>query len=163
MSAISSATPTSANASSEPANGFDSISSEDFIRIMFSELTNQDPLAPNDTQAILDQISSIRSIESDVGLADQLESLVSQNQLASAGTLIGKFVSGLTDAGDRTGDLVLSVSATRNGAVLNLVNGARINMSRVEEIIDPNLIGAIDAASNGTAAPVEEPDAAPTT
>jgi len=168
MSAISSAIPSATNASATgssaaPANGFDSLSSQEFLRIMFSELANQDPLKPNDTQAVLDQISSIRSIESDLNLSDKLESLVSQNQLASAGTLIGKFVSGLSDSGGRAGDLVLSVSSTKNGAVLNLASGDRINMSRVEEIIDPNLISTIDSASNtGTTTGANSADA-PTT
>lgn len=144
MSAISStpgATPPSAT------NAFNSITSEDFVRIMFSELTNQDPLAPNDTKAVLDQISSIRSIESDLKLSDKLESLVSQNELASAGTLIGKFVTGLNGEGQRVGDLVLSVSSTRDGAVLNLANGARLAMSRVEEIIDTGLLDALNGAA----------------
>ena len=134
-------------------NSFNSITSEEFIRIMFSELTNQDPLAPNDTKAVLEQISSIRSIESDLKLTNELESLVSQNELASAGTLIGKFVSGLLDEGGRVGDIVLSVSSTRDGAVLNLANGQRVKMSRVEEIIDPQLLEAIQAAANQPVAP----------
>lgn len=149
MSAIPSAT---SAAPPSATNAFNSISSEDFIRIMFSELTNQDPLAPNDTKAVLDQISSIRSIESDLKLSAKLESLVSQNELASAGTLIGKFVTGLNGEGRRVGDLVLSVSSTRDGAVLNLANGASLAMSRVEEIIDTDLLNAL---SNSAA-----PDAA---
>ena len=38
---------------------FDSLSSEDFIRIMFAELANQDPFQPNDSAALLDQLNSI--------------------------------------------------------------------------------------------------------
>lgn len=127
-------------------NAFNSLSSEDFVRIMFAELANQDPLAPSDTKAVLAQISSIRSIESDLKLTSKLEALVAQNELASAGTLIGKFVSGLTDAGTRVGDLVLSVSATRNGAILNLASGDRVSMSRIEEIIDPSALDAVNEA-----------------
>lgn len=137
---VSSATPASTT------NAFNSLSSEDFVRIMFAELANQDPLAPSDTKAVLDQISSIRSIESDLKLTSKLEALVSQNELASAGTLIGKFVSGLTDTGTRVGDLVLSVSATKNGAILNLASGDRVSMSRIEEIIDPSALDAVNEA-----------------
>ncbi|RMH29038.1 MAG: hypothetical protein D6693_02555 [Planctomycetota bacterium] len=149
MSAITSAT---GAAPPSATNAFNDITSDEFIRIMFSELTNQDPLAPNDTKAVLDQISSIRSIESDLKLSDKLEALVSQNELASAGTLIGKFVSGLTDDGARVADLVLSVTQTRNGAVLNLASGAQVSMSRVEEIVDQDLINDILNAA------ADEPD-----
>lgn len=140
MSAIS-----SVSAANPPSstNAFNQLSSEDFIRIMFSELTNQDPLAPNDTKAVLDQISSIRAIESDLKLTDKLDALVAQNELASAGTLIGKLVSGRSELGDPVGDLVLSVTSTREGALLNLASGAQINMKNVEEIVDPKLIEEI--------------------
>lgn len=150
MSAITSATSQSPPSAT---NSFNAITSEEFIRIMFSELTNQDPLAPNDTKAVLEQISSIRSIESDLKLTSELQSLVSQNELASAGTLIGKFVTGLQEEGLRVGDIVLSVSATRDGAVLNLANGQRVKMSRVDEIIDPQLLNSIQAAANQPVAP----------
>jgi flagellar basal-body rod modification protein FlgD len=148
MSAISGATSASPPSST---NAYDSITSEDFLRIMFSELTNQDPLAPNDTKAVLDQISSIRSIESDLNLSEKLESLVAQNELAGAGTLIGKFATGLNSSGQRVGDLVLSVTATREGAILNLANGARLEMSRVEEIIDTELLDELTSAAEAEA------------
>lgn len=160
MSAIpsvsSAAPPTSANA-------FNSITSEDFVKIMFSELTNQDPLAPSDTKAVLDQISSIRSIESDLKLTSKLDALVSQNELASAGTLIGKFVSGLTNDGSRVGDLVVSVSATKNGAALNLASGDKIFMSRVEEITDLSVLNALgEASASDSGASTSAPTAATT-
>ena len=44
-------------------NGFSSLSSADFIRIIFAELANQDPVQPNDSSALLDQMSSIRNID----------------------------------------------------------------------------------------------------
>lgn len=154
MSAIPSV---SSAAPASTTNAFNSLSSEDFIRIMFTELANQDPLAPSDTKAVLDQISSIRSIESDLRLTSKLEALVSQNELASAGTLIGKFVSGLTDTGTRVGALVISVSATRNGAILNLASGDKVAMSRIEEIIDPSVLD--DLSGDSTA----DPDASSST
>lgn len=154
MSAIS-----SVSAANPPSstNAFNELSSEDFIRIMFSELTNQDPLAPNDTKAVLDQISSIRAIESDLKLSDKLDSLVSQNELASAGTLIGKLVSGRSELGDPVGDLVLSVTSTRDGALLNLASGAQINMKNVEEIVDPKLIEEIVSRGEPAAETPAEP------
>ncbi len=159
MSAIS-----SVSAANPPSstNAFNQLSSEDFVRIMFSELTNQDPLAPNDTKAVLDQISSIRAIESDLKLSDKLNALVAQNELAGAGTLIGKLVSGRSELGDPVGDLVLSVTSTREGALLNLASGAQISMKNVEEIVDPKLIEEIvnsrPPAAGAPAAPADPAD-----
>ena len=159
MSAISSVS--TANPPSS-TNAFNDLSSADFVRIMFSELTNQDPLAPNDTKAVLDQISSIRAIESDLKLSDKLNALVAQNELASAGTLIGKLVSGRSELGAPVGDLVLSVTATRDGALLNLASGAQINMKNIQEIVDPKLIEDIVnsgvPAAGAPAAPADPAD-----
>ena len=74
------------------ASGFNSLSSADFIKIMTTELSRQDPLSPTDSKAILDQISSIRSIESNISLKDSIQSMVQQNEFASAGALIGKVI-----------------------------------------------------------------------
>ena len=65
------------------------------MKIIFTELQQQDPFKPNDSSALLDQLNSIRQIESDMQLTEQLESIVFQNQLASASNMIGKVVQGL--------------------------------------------------------------------
>src|SRR5687768_10516513 len=82
-------------------NAFNELSSEEFVKIIFTELSNQDPLKPNDSSALLEQMSSLRSIQSDIELSQKLEALVTQNQLASAGGLIGKFITGYTDTFQR--------------------------------------------------------------
>lgn len=120
--------------------GFDALTSQDFLKVMLTELSKQDPLSPSDTKEILGQISTIRSIESNLALQRDLDSLVTQNQTSAAGTLIGKYVSGLSDAGDRVESLVGSVSVTRDGPILNLLNGRRVPMKNVEEILDPALL-----------------------
>ena len=83
-------TTSAALTTSRTANRFNEMSSEDFIRIIFTELSNQDPFEPNDSGALLEQLNSIRSIESDLQLVDQLQSLVFENQLGAAAGLIGQ-------------------------------------------------------------------------
>ena len=87
---------------SERAVGSVALDSEEFLNIMFTELQNQDPFEPNDSSALLEQLNSIRSIESDMALTSQLESIVFQNQLAGASNLIGRYIQGHgTDGGNR--------------------------------------------------------------
>lgn len=126
----------------EAGDAFSSLSSEEFTKIILAELRNQDPLQPNDTGALLEQLSSIRSIQSDMELSTRIESVVSQNEFASAAGLIGKRVSGLTDASKRVEDEVVSVSRTDSGAVLNLKGGKRMPMSGLDEILAPVAAGA---------------------
>ncbi|MEQ8844120.1 MAG: flagellar hook capping FlgD N-terminal domain-containing protein [Phycisphaerales bacterium] len=139
-------------------NAFSAMSSEDFVDIMFTELTNQDPLSPNDTQALMDQIGAIRQIESDLTMTETLEQMVRQNEVTSAGSLISKFVTGRTSEGLPVASYVDSVSVTRQGIILNLNSGARIPMSNVEEIIDPELFELLDDESTDEVDDVEGAD-----
>jgi len=89
-------------------NKFNEMSSEDFMKIMFAELSNQDPLEPQDSANLMNQISSLRDIESNMQLMNQLDELVTQNQLASAGSMIGKSIRGLDENSLPAEDLVTS-------------------------------------------------------
>lgn len=129
IDAISSGAPGQARAS-----GFSALSSEDFAQIIFTELSKQDPLAPNDTNALIQQISGIREIQSNMDLSSKLGSLVAQNEFSAAATLLGKSVSGLSLESARAQGLVRSVAQTSEGALLTLADGSRVLMSQVDEV-----------------------------
>jgi flagellar basal-body rod modification protein FlgD len=114
------------------ANAFSELSSEEFVKIMFAELSNQDPLKPNDSTQMLEQLSSLRSIQSDMNLTEKLESILTQNQLSTAGSLIGKYVSGLTAGGQRVVGEVVAVSRNADGPILRLSNNFILPFSNVD-------------------------------
>jgi len=136
MSAISGFSAASAPTAS---NAFDAITSEDFVKIMFSELSNQDPLQPNDTKDLLQQIGLIRSIQSDTTLTKRLNQIADRNEFASASTLLGSLVTGLTAEGLAAEGVVGSVSLSDQGPILNLLNSQRIPFNNVQEFIDPSI------------------------
>lgn len=125
----------SASNNSDRDRQFGALSNNEFFEIMMSELTQQDPLEPNDTKALMEQIALIRSIESNQTMTDSLRELVDQSSFASAAGLIGALVSGVSEDGRRVQDLVLSVSRTAQGSVLNLWDGSRVNVENVDEIV----------------------------
>jgi flagellar basal-body rod modification protein FlgD len=130
----------SLGSSGSPANStdaFSALTSGQFLQIIFTELQNQDPLEPNDTQSMLNQLSTLRSIESDTQMVDSLSRLVNQSEFAAASSLIGSLVSGITLDNRRVADLVVSVSMTQDGPVLNLFDGSRMFFSNVDEIVGP--------------------------
>lgn len=134
MSAIDSLSPSSAAGFRPEQSGFSSMTSDDFAKIIFTELTKQDPLSPSDTNALIQQISGIRSIQSNMDLTSKLESLVSQNEFAGAATLIGKKATGLSNDGSRVSGLVKSVSNSREGAILSLEGGTSLLFSALEKV-----------------------------
>jgi flagellar basal-body rod modification protein FlgD len=120
---------------STSASGLSSLSTEEFTRIIFTELTNQDPLSPNDTNQLLQQISTIRSIQSDIDLSDNLKGLVNQNEFSSAASLIGKPVGGVSEDLLRVQGIVQMVSRTQDGTVLTLEDGSRVNIKNLDAIV----------------------------
>lgn len=122
---------------SEVAGAFGNLKSEDFVRVMIAELANQDPLEPQDSGALLEQLSSLRNIESQLSLQKQLGSLVLQNQIASAGGLIGKTVAGLDGSNDQVTGEVQSVRIQDGKVLLELDSGRSLAMDRITQITDP--------------------------
>jgi flagellar basal-body rod modification protein FlgD len=141
------------------ANPNANLSSSDFINMMLTELQNQDPLNPTDSQALLSQMSSIGQLQS----ADQLQTTLTQsnfqNQMASAGNLIGKTVTGLDASQASTTGVVTSVSAVNNQVYLNLSNNDQVSLANVSTISS----GTTTATSAITSAAAATTPAATTT
>ena len=120
------------------------------MKIIFTELQSQDPFKPNDSSAMLQQLNSIRSIESDVALTDNMKTIVFQNQLSSAGGLIGKRIAGLNADSQRVGGVVKSVARSDNEVALVLDTGWTIPMNNVEYIDDGGASGSGTGTGSGT-------------
>ena len=136
MSQISA--PTNIDSAVRQGNGFSALSSDEFIRIIFTELANQDPFEPSDSSALLDQLNTIRAIESDLQLIDNLEALVLQNQLAAGASLIGKTVSGLSTTNDNVTGRVTAVRRQGDSVRMELDNGAVVPFESMTSIVESN-------------------------
>lgn len=134
MSTISALSSTTATAST--GNAFADMSSEEFVNVLINELQNQDPFNPQDTSALLEQLSTLRNIEAQMSLEDSLGDLVLQNQVASAGNLIGKLVAGNSTGGSNTEGLVTSVRVIEGKVYLELDNGLTMNMNNIHTITE---------------------------
>lgn len=161
VNALNSTAPIS-GATNAPSR-FSEMSTEDFIRIIFTELSHQDPFKPNDSSALLEQMNSIRSIESDMQLTEQLQSLVTENQLASASGMIGKFIGGLTTDNNRVAGFVVSVIRQGDDITLELDTGWLVPISGVETVIDPDLLPEAPESPDESESPDPvDPDDEPT-
>ena len=92
MSAIGSAINTQFVAKED--TGFAALKSEDFLKLLITQLQNQDPSEPTSNEDLLNQITAMRSLQADIDLSDTLTALTNSQQLSSAATFIGKTVSG---------------------------------------------------------------------
>jgi flagellar basal-body rod modification protein FlgD len=124
----------SSSTSSSTTNASSSLTPSDFIQFMVTELQNQDPLDPTDPSQMLSQMTDIGQLQSADTLQSSLTSMVQQNQVAAASSMIGKLVQG-TDANTnpQTG-IVAAVQVSSTGVNLTLNTGATVPMSNVTAI-----------------------------
>ena len=110
------------------------LKTEDFIKMMITQLQNQDPMEPAKNQELLAQMSQIGQLQSANTLQESLKGMVAQNQIGAAAGLIGKNVQGLDSNDDPIAGIVTSVKVGSDGVSLELDNGNRLTLSRVTSI-----------------------------
>ncbi len=105
--AIQSVSPTSTQATAGQALSNQTITQDDFLKLLIAQLQNQDPLQPMDNQQFAVQLATFNSLEQLIGINNKLGSLQTSqgatNQF-NAASLIGKAI-------------------TSNGNTLNLQTG----------------------------------------
>ena len=122
------------------------LSTDDFIKMMVTQLQNQDPMNPSSSQDLLAQMSQIGQLQSATDLQTALKGMVLQNQIGSASSLIGKSVEGLDDNNNTIRGVVNSVKVQSDSVSLELDNGQSLDLSRITSI----------APAATTAAPVAQ-------
>ena len=126
----------SAAVGASQARGFGELDGADFFKVLIAQLVNQDPLEPTSNQELLQQMSSIREIELNTNLTDSLKSLSEQQQLGSASSLIGRFVTGQPGPdGEVVSGKVLAIRFATDGQILlQLDSGVELEMSRLDTV-----------------------------
>ncbi len=139
MNAISEIQSGNSVAPSADTNGLSVLSSEDFLQLLITQISTQDPLEPVGNQELLDQISSIRDIELSTSLSDSIQSLTGQQHFAAGSALIGQFVTAKPDeSGNATSGVVEGVRFDNEGqAVLQLSGGGELQLANVQAIEPP--------------------------
>jgi len=116
-----------------------SIGLQDFLKILLTQLTYQDPLKPMDNQEFMAQIAQFTSLEQTQQINTKLDTLLSnQSSLQSVG-LIGKTVEVKTQSGTAVGTVSsLSLASgspqltitTTSGTTLSGISLSQINTIR---------------------------------
>lgn len=143
-SAVTSTTQQNAENTSRTAAA---LTGDDFLKLLVTQLSNQDPLEPTSPQELMDQIAGIRDIELSTQLTESLQSLTEQQRYGSASGLIGNYVVGRPDADDPSGarpeGMVVGVRFADDGrAYLQMENGLEVSLDEVEIVVSPEKAAA---------------------
>lgn len=118
--------------------GMQSLTSEDFFKLLVTELRQQDPLQPSNTTDMIANVSQIRSIELSSQLTSTLDQLAAQQRTAGVSDLLGKYVIGKQPDGSSappTQGVVTGIRFSSEGvAVLELDNGLDLAASEVTQV-----------------------------
>jgi flagellar basal-body rod modification protein FlgD len=138
--AVTATTGTSSSTSTGSTNrGLAGIAGNDFMNLLIKQLQYQDPLQPMTNQEMMQQMATIRQLETNTLLSDRLQQVTDQERFGSAANLIGRQVKGtVTDDGGTEYTLegvVKSVVFATDGTVnLELDNGYTLPMANLEQV-----------------------------
>jgi flagellar basal-body rod modification protein FlgD len=105
-SSLNAAASSSSSSTGGANSGLQDIDINQFLKLMISELSNQDPLNPMDNTQLVQQMGELRSIAAQDQLTSTLQSLQTQQSLTAASSLIGRQVTALgADGSDITGEV----------------------------------------------------------
>lgn len=112
--------------------GYGDLKTEDFVKILIAQLTNQNPLEPMDNGQLLNQVSSINSLESSNKLISTLSSLGLSQSLGAASSLIGKTISGKIGSSAVTG--VVDKAVVEDGKVFVMIGDIKLPIEGISEV-----------------------------
>lgn len=159
MMEIDAIAPTSntATAQSSPTGG---LGADDFLKLLVTQLTNQDPLSPTSNADLLQQLSSIRDIQLSTSLVDSLTALTGSQRYGAAAALIGKHVTGRigdeVNGFQSVGGAVVGIHFNADGSIaLELDSGVQLPMDQLQSVTSPqhaaeSLIGRLVRGLEGT-------------
>jgi flagellar basal-body rod modification protein FlgD len=135
MSILSTSGATSASNNSTSANnkaltGFAALTSQDFLKMLITELQNQDPTQPVSNSELLQQLSQMQALQSNVELNTTLSNLSNNQQVSSGASFLGKVVSG-TDAKNNPVNGVADSVFLQNGTLMIGVGSSALSIANV--------------------------------
>lgn len=82
-----------------------SLGLQDFMKVLLTQLTYQDPLKPMDNQAFMAQMAQFTSLEQTQRLNDRVQQLIENQAALQSVSLIGRTVEVTTESGTATGNV----------------------------------------------------------
>ena len=143
-----------------PATGFGQLGTDTFLKLLVAQLKYQNPMAPTDGAAMLEQTAQFTTIETLQAISAVNQRLMGFQQVTMALTVIGKPVQAISVEGLPVEGIAESVRFTADGPFLRLDSGLEIPMDNVVSVGASGVADAVDAviaAMPPAAEPVVEP------
>lgn len=141
-----------------------SLGKDSFLKLLITQMGNQDPLSPMDNKDTIAQLAQFTSVEQLINISDQL-AMMSQS-LGNTSGLIGKVVSWNTSTNTKEYDIatgkptvvydkasgIVEAVIVRSGEMYLKVGDQEIEVSKIERVENPQ---EIEEPSEESQSPVE--------
>jgi len=139
MSNVSSVTNSTATNASTGTDAFSSaasqtLSEQDFLNLLVTQMTSQDPMNPMTNQDMLSQMVQFSTLQGNTSMQTTLASMQSDQTLSEANSMIGQQVNLQTDSKGDTAQGVVSGVDLSSGTAQIVVNGQSYNLNQVLSI-----------------------------
>ena len=113
-----------------------SLGMEDFLKILLTQLTYQDPLKPMDNQQFMAQMAQFTSLEQTQQLNNKIETLITNQAALQSVGLIGRTVEITTSSGPLSGKVsALSLAAAAPLLTVETADGATLSDVSLSQIV----------------------------
>jgi flagellar basal-body rod modification protein FlgD len=126
----SSSSATGGTSKSSGATGFAALTSQDFLKMLITELKNQDPTQPVSNSELLQQLSQMQALQSNVELNSTLSTFSNNQQITSGASFLGKVVTG-TDGNNNPVNGVADSVFLHNGTLMIGVGSSSLSVANV--------------------------------
>ena len=124
-----------ASTSTESALG--QLDSNAFLKLLVAQMKFQNPLAPTDATAMLEQTAQFTTVETLQAISETNQALLGFQQTTLAMGTVGKEIHAYTVHGTQITGVVDTVRFTADGPMLELESGVEIPLANVIEVSTP--------------------------
>jgi flagellar basal-body rod modification protein FlgD len=126
----------SATAATSAATQLNGVGLQDFLKILTSQLSNQDPLKPLDNQEFIAQVAQFASLEQNRQLNQKIDQLLSVQAATQSVGLLGKTVEVNSSEGLVTGQVMaFALSAGEPLMTIQTASGAHIDGVSLAQLV----------------------------
>jgi flagellar basal-body rod modification protein FlgD len=112
------------------------LSQQDFLNLLVTQMTAQDPLKPTDSQDLLSQMTQFSTLNANNTLQAQLAKMQLSQQFSEAGSLLGRQVTLQLDSKTTAQGTVMGIDTSASVPKI-IVNGESYTLDKVISITNP--------------------------